>query len=555
MKKASKWLVILLAVMMVASVALAGCSGTTEEKPADDPKEQAGDTKEPPKEEVKVEQYLKLNARTEPPSLDPGTATDTTSFEILRVTMEGLVRLDENSEVKQGSGMAESWEVSEDGLVYTFHLKNDVKWSNGDPVTAEDFEYAWKRVLNPDTGADYAYQLYYLKNGAAYNSGEANADDVGVKALDATTLEVTLEAEAPYFLQLTAFGSLYPVPKKVVEANPDWAADAETHVSNGPFKLTKWAHDEEVVVEKNENYWNQAAIKLDKISWGMVNDDNTAYQLYLNNDFHKIQAPHELTYELLQKGEAVSTPILGTYMYIFNVEKEPFNNKYIRQAFSAAIDRDAIVNFVTKGGQIPAYGFVPFGSSPDLGVDFREANGNMIPTDDPKALLEKGMAELNITELPEVVLSYNTSEGHKKIAEAVQQMWKENLGVDVKLFNQEWKVFLETLSAGDFQMGRYGWLGDYMDPMTFMDMWVTGGGNNDTNYANPEYDALIEKAKSTGDQQVRLDAMSKAEKMMMDDMVVAPVYFYTSVYMQHDNVKGVVLHGDGAFDFTWTYIE
>ncbi len=554
MKKASKWLTLMLAIVMVASIGFAGCGGGS--SAGDEPaKETPSDT---PQEQVKpaVEQYLKLNARTEPPSLDPGTATDATSFTILRVIMEGLVRLDDNSQVTPGSGMAENWDISEDGLTYTFHLKNDVKWSNGDPVTAQDFEFAWKRVLDPETAADYAYQMYYLKNGEAYNSGEATADDVGVKALDDKTLEVTLEAQTPYFLQLTAFGSYYPVNKKVVEASADWAADAATYVGNGPFKLTAWAHDSEVVVEKNENYWNKDAVKLDKISWAMVNDDNTSYQLYLNNDLHVDAAPHELTYELIQKGEAVSTPILGNYYYTFNTEKEPFTNKYIRQAFAAAIDREAVVNQVLKGGQIPAYGFVPPGSSPDMGVDLRAELGDLVPaTSEAKALLEKGMAELGITELPTITLSYNTSEGHKKIAEAIQQMWKQNLGVDVELFNQEWKVYLETMGTGDYQMGRMGWLGDYIDPMTFLDMFVTGGGNNYPRYANAEYDGYISQAKATGDQAVRLDAMLKAEKLLLDDMAIAPIYYYTSVYLQHDNVKGVVRHGDGATDYTWTYIE
>ncbi|OEG00084.1 hypothetical protein BHF71_06470 [Vulcanibacillus modesticaldus] len=552
MKKTSKWLVLFLAIVIVASVGLVACGTDT----SDEPTEQSSTSGTTDKDKPAVEQKLRLNARTEPPSLDPGTATDSTSFEILRVLMEGLVRLDKNGQVTKGSGMAKDWKVSDDQLTYTFYLKDDIYWSNGDPVTAQDFEYAWKRVLNPETAADYAYQLYYLKNGEAYNNGEATADEVGVKALDDKTLEVVLEAPTPYFLQLTAFGTLYPVNKNVVESNPNWAADASTYVSNGPFKLASWEHDSEVVVTKNENYWNKDEVKLDEISWVMVNDDNTAYQLFLNKEIDIDAAPQELTYELIQKGEATSTPILGTYMYLFNTQDEIFKNKNIRKAFSIAIDRDAIVNQVTKGGQIPAYGFVPPGSSPDMGVDFREYNGDLIPdVSEAKKYLELGMKELGLTELPTITLSYNTSEGHKKIAQAIQAMWKDNLGVEVELSNQEWKVYLETIDAGEFQIGRYGWLGDYMDPMTFMDMWVTGGGNNGAHYSNPEYDALIEKAKSTADQKVRLEALAEAEKILMDEAVVAPIYFYTRVFIQQDYVKGVVRHGDGATDFTWTYIE
>ncbi len=321
---------------------------------------------------------LILNARTEPPSLDPAQATDTTSFEILRAISEGLVRLDQNSKVVKGSGMAEDWTISDDQLTYTFTLKDDAKWSNGDAVVAGDFEYAWKHVLDPETAADYAYQLYYLKNGEAYNSGDGTADEVGVKALDAKTLQVVLEAPTPYFLQLTAFGSYYPVNEKVATANADWSAEASTYVSNGPFTLSDWKHDDEVIVVKNENYWNKDAVKLNQIKWLMVIDDNTAYQMYKNNEIHMDVAPNELTYELLQSGEATSVPILGTYMYLFNNDDPIFGNENIRKAFSLAIDREALVNQILKGGQLPATGWVPPGASIDMGVDFREYNGDLL---------------------------------------------------------------------------------------------------------------------------------------------------------------------------------
>lgn len=541
MKKASKWLALMIAIVMIASIGLVGC-GSNEESTGDG--------------EKKAGQDLKLNARTEPPSLDPAMASDNTSFEILRVIMEGLVRLDENGKVTEGSGMAESWEVSEDGLNYTFHLKQDVKWTNGDPVTAHDFEYSWKRVLDPNTASDYSYQLYYLKNGEAYNNSEVTADEVGVKALDDYTLEVELQAPTPYFLQLTAFGTLYPVNKNVVEANPDWASDAASYVGNGPFKLTEWAHDSEVIVEKNESYWNNESIKLNSISWAMVNDENTEYQLYENGDLHVAQPPTDLTMELIEQGRANSVPILGTYYYVFNTEKEPFNNANIRKAFAAAIDRESLVTAVTRGGQLPADGFVSPKASSDLPSDLRDVNGSLIPaSSEAKAYLDKGMEELGLTEFPVVTITYNTSEGHKMIAEAIAAMWKENLGVEVKLFNQEWKVYLDTVDSADFEIARMGWLGDYMDPMTFLDLFVTNGGNNYPNYSNPEYDALIAQAKATGDQQERLDAMAAAEKILMDDMPIAPIYYYTKVYMQHDNVKNVVRHGDGAVDYSWVYIE
>lgn len=546
MKKASKWLAILLAISMVATLGLVGCG----DDEVTDPSGDGGD------EVVTAEQSLVLNARTEPPSLEPTLATDNTSFEILRVLMEGLVRLDENDAVVEGSGMAESWEISEDKLTYTFTLKDGITWSNGDPVVAGDFEYAWKKVLDPASAADYAYQLFCIENGEAYSSGNATADEVGVNAVDEKTLVVKLQAPTPYFLQLTAFGSYYPVNQSVAEANPDWAAEASTYVGNGPFTLSSWEHDNEVVVVKNPNYWNKDAVKLNDITWVMVNDDNTAYQLYQNEEIDMDEAPHELTAELLASGEATSVPILGTYMYMFNNEDEIFSNVNIRKAFSFAIDRESIVTEVTKGGQLPATGFVPPGSSSDMGVDFREQNGNLIGSiEEAKGFLATGLEELGLEELPTVTLHYNTNDGNKKIAEAVQAMWQENLGVTVELVNQEWKVYLETLKAGDFQIGRLGWLGDFMDPMTFLDMFVTDGGNNDANYSSDVYDNGLATAKSTGDQQVRLESLSQSEKALMEDAGIAPLYFYTKVLVTQDYVKGVVLHGDGALDYTWAYIE
>lgn len=322
---------------------------------------------------------LLLNARTEPPSLDSAYATDTTSFEILRHVQEGLTRLDKNSEVKKGSGMAKDWTVSEDELTYTFTLKDDIYWSNGDPVTAYDFEYAWQRAFNPEEeAAEYAYQFYPIKNVEKYYEGKAELDEVGIKVIDEKTLQVELEAITPYFLELTAFGSFYPVNKNVVSENAKWAANADTFVGNGPFVLKSWKHDDEIVVVKNENYWDKDNVKLNSIKWVMVNDDNTAYQMYKNNEIHEDAAPVELAYELIQTGEATSIPILGIYYVIINNDDPIFGNANIRKAFSLAIDRAAITDQVLRGGQLPATGLVPPSSSPGMGVDFREYNGNLI---------------------------------------------------------------------------------------------------------------------------------------------------------------------------------
>ncbi|MBA4494611.1 peptide ABC transporter substrate-binding protein [Paenactinomyces guangxiensis] len=497
---------------------------------------------------------------SEPASLDPLKATDSQSGEVLTHVMEGLVRTDAKGEPQPG--MAEKWEVSADNLTFTFHLR-DAKWTNGDPVTAHDFEFQWKRMLDPKNAgeADYAYQLYYLKNGQKYQQGKAKAEDVGVKAIDDKTLQVTLEKPTPFFVSLTGFYALFPTNKNVVEKNPDWAKNADSYVGNGPFKLKTWAHDSKIEIVKNENYWNKNKVQLTQINFPMVGEEQTAYQMFLSKKINYLGTiPTDLVPKLLKEGKAKSTPIMGTYMYMFNVEKAPFNNAKIRKAFSLAIDREKLVKNVTQGGQAPATGWVPWEfNDPVANKPFYQARPPYLPStanpDEAKKLLAEGLKELGMTELPEVTLDYNTSEAHKKIAEAVQQMWKENLGVEVKMRNSEFKVYLDKTKAGDFQVARMGWLADYVDPMTFADYYLTDGGNNDTNWGNPEYDKLIAEAKSTADQKVRMEKMHQAEAILMDEMPVAPLYFYTINYMMDDKLKNVIHDVTGHTDYTYAYIE
>ncbi|BCU81167.1 peptide ABC transporter substrate-binding protein [Polycladomyces abyssicola] len=494
---------------------------------------------------------------SEPPALDPLKATDDQSGLILRHIMEGLVRVDKNGKVEPG--MATNWDVMDGGKKIVFHLR-DAKWSNGDPVTAHDFEFAWKRLLDPKNAAEYAYQLFYLKNGEAYNSGKAKAEDVGVKALDDKTLEVTLEAPVPYFVTLTSFYPFFPVNKKVVEKDPNWGTNAKTYVSNGPFLLKTWVHDKKVEIVKNPNYWNAKRIKLSQINFPFVGEEQTEYQMYVSGslDINR-NVPNDLAPKLIKEKKAKVNKDPSMYFYVFNTKKKPFDNVKIRKAFSLAIDREAIVKDVLGQGQTPATGWVPWGIP-----DFAQ-NKEWVQTHDPyiqpkanpaeaKKLLQEGMKEAGISKLPEITISYNTNDGHKKIAEAVQQMWKQNLGVNVKLANMEWKVFLDNLTQGNFQVARYGWYPDYIDPMTFIDLWVTGGGNNHAKYSNPQYDALIKQAKSTDDQKVRMEAMHKAEEMLARDIPVTPIYNYTRVYQIKDYVKGFYQEMDGQFNFLDTYL-
>ncbi|MFE4428085.1 peptide ABC transporter substrate-binding protein [Peribacillus butanolivorans] len=520
-------LALLMAIMLVLAACNSGSKETSNEK--------EGGSSDSAKSKV-----LNVNNSSEPGSLHPANAQGTHESWILEHTFEGLTKKTEEGKIVPG--VAESWKISEDGLKWTFKLKDGLKWSNGDPLTANDFEYAWKYALKPETAADYAYQLYYLKGGEAYNSKKGKEEDVGVKATDDLTLEVTLEQPTPYFLDLTSFYTFYPIDKKVQEENPKWALDAKTHVSNGPFKLTEWKHKESLKIEKNENYYDKDKIKLDAVNFALIEDENTAWQMYQSGELDiAYPLPVDVQGQLVNSGdkEFKNGAELAVYYYNFNTKVKPFNNAKVRKALSMAIERKKITDNVAQGGQKPAYGVVPPGI-PDASGDFQENTGDLFAenVDEAKKLLKEGLAEEGMKELPDFSILYNTLDSHKKIAEAVQGMWRDNLGVEVTLENAEFQVKLDREKAGDFEISRAGWVGDYVDPMTFM-LWETDGAYNDADWSNKEYDKYLKEAKSTMEPKERMAALHKAEEVLIDEMPILPVYFYTKPYMVKSNVTGV----------------
>ncbi|KQL43447.1 ABC transporter substrate-binding protein [Brevibacillus choshinensis] len=531
--------------ILVLGAALAGCGGgNNAAKPAENATQGSAPAAETPAAGPKV---LKLNLHSEPPTADPGIAEDSTSGTIVRATFEGLTRAGADGKVHEAA--AESYTVSEDGKTYTFKLR-DAKWSNGDAVTAKDFEFAWKRALDPKTASNYAYQLYYVKNGEAFNKGKAKIEDVGVKAVDDKTLEVTLENPTPFFTELTAFYTYYPVNQKVVEGNEKWAAEAKTHVGNGPFKLEAWEHKNKLTLAKNDNYWDKDAVKVDKLEFSMVEDENTELSMFDNGELDwagspTSSLPTDAIPALKDSGKMKTQPIAGTYWYKFNTEKAPFNNVKIRKAFTYAIDRQALIDNVLQTGQIPATGAVPPSMALNKDGYFKDKD-----LETAKKLLEEGMKEEGLTKMPTVTLSYNTSEGHKKIAEAIQDQWKKQLGVDVKIENKEWKVYLEDLHQGNFQIGRMGWLGDFNDPINFLELYKDKkGGNNDTNWENPKYKELLNQSALEKDPEKRKAILAQAEQILMDEMPIMPIYFYTDSWVQNDKVSGIVIDGLGAVDY------
>ena len=473
-----------------------------------------------------------MNLTSEPPTLDPSLMSDNVSGTVANGIFQGLTKADKNGEIVPG--IAESWNISDDGKTYTFKIRQGSKWSSGNPVTAHDFEYSWKRTLNPkaETPAPYAYQLYYIQGAEAYNTEKGSIDDVGVKALDDNTLEVKLVNPTTYFLSLQTFYTYFPVDKLVVEKDPKWANEAATFSSNGPFKLASWEHNASVELVPNDGYYDKDNVKLQKVDFVMYGDSNTEFNSFKTDKLDWAGAPTgTIPLPQLQKLRKENDPELqtkdtaNTYYYIFNETKKPFNNVKVRKALSMAIDRQLLVDRVASGGQKPAFGFVP----PSIIGEKKSFREETTPAyfkedvEEAKKLLAEGLKEEGFSSFPATTLLFNTSDAHKQLAEAVIDMWKTNLGIEVKSEVQEWKVFLKNRKSLNYDIARAGWGADYNDAMTFMDLFTSEGGNNDIGHKNPEFDKLIKEAYASPDQAERVKLMAQAEKILIgDEMAVMP---------------------------------
>lgn len=483
----------------------------------------------PPEQQIFV-----FNVNAEPETLDPAIMTGVPEGTLATIVFEGLTTYHPET-LEPLPGMAESWTVSDDRLTWTFTLRADARWSNGDPVTAEDFVYSWRRVIDPATAAQYAYMLYPVKNAEALNKQTLKGlEQLGVVAKDARTLVVTLERVTAYFLDLCCFHTTLPVHRKTVEAHPDKWITPEFLVGNGPFVLKEWKPRERLVFGRNPHYWDAKNVRLTRIDALTIDDNDVAYNKYLNNEVDWIRAvPVPRIDEIKKHPDFFAYPYLGSYFYRVNVTKPPFNDVRVRRAFAMTIDRDALCRDVTKAGEIPAGGHVPPGIPGFSGID-----GLKFDRAEAKRLLaEAGYPDGK--DFPKTELLYNTSESHKQIAEAVVQMWKENLGVQVSLFNTEWKVYLDNVDHLNYQVARAGWIGDYVDPNTFLDMFVTGGGNNNTGWSNARYDACIAQAAREGDPKQRMALFREAEQILcVEEVPILPIYFYVNKGMIRPRVQG-----------------
>ena len=551
-----KGLALVLILTLAITAGLVGC-GPKQEAQAP----QSGEQAQQPAPSAEP-QVLRWNLGADPKTLDPGLNAANDGGHVINNTFEGLMRDYGNG--KYEPAMAESYTISDDGTVYTFKIR-DAKWSDGQPVTAHDFEYAWKRVLDPNLvpePSEYSFQLFVIKGAEAYFNGEVGIEEVGIKAIDDKTLEVTLLAPTEYFLELTGFYTYMPVRKDIVEKDPEnWAKNPATAVCNGPFKLAEYTMGDRVVLEKNDNYWQADKVNIARIEAPMIVEDSTALTAYESGDLDVLHNVPLQEVERLKKDDPTFSirPKVGTYYYNFNLEKKPFDDVRVRKALTLAIDRKAITERVTRSGEVPATGFTPPGLHDSEGKDFRATNGdfgidpNAAKVEEAKALL----AEAGFPDgkgFPEFELLYNTSEAHKAIAEAVQEMWRVNLGINCKLQNQEWAVFQTTRREGNYQVARGGWIGDYADPLTMLDLFISSSPLNDPNFNNKEFDQLIAESKRTVGKE-RFDKLYKAEQIMMDNCIVAPVYHYVDRLMISDKTKGIDMVGMGHWWFGFASVE
>lgn len=582
MRNTKKFLALLIAVMMLASV-MAGCSS----KPA---AESAA-----PSEAAATPFELSVCLASEPTTIDPVLNSAVDGAIMIQHFFEGLNKwVDDgngNAKITLGQAASQDKVVNADGTVtYTFKIRPDAKWSDGTAVTANDFVYSWQRLATPATAADYAYMIDMVKgynevyNGTPTGKFETktNADTgvaeqvevinyadpstLGVSAPDASTFVVTLTYDCPYFQEICAFPATYPVRKDIVESAGDqWTFDPATYIGNGPYKMEKWEHNSYIKAVKSDTYYDVAKLGPDTINFQLMDDDNAQLSAFKSNTLQFIMnVPVDEVSTLLSSGELKVVPYLGTYYATFNNKKAPFDDARVREAFSLAIDRNYIVNNVTQTGELPATGYVPSGLNDAAGAgsdDFRTVGGQYysVKPEDYEANCEKArqlLADAGYPEgkgFPAVEYLYNTNDRHKAIAEALQQMWQTELGVTVSLNNQDWAVFLENRKDGNYQIARDGWIADYNDPCTFLDMFYTGGGNNDPQYSNADFDKAIDAAKATSDPAERMKNFHKAEDLLVgQDKSIAPIYFYTQMYMLDPTIKGMYYAPLGYFFFGYT---
>ena len=560
MKKISKVLAIVLALsMMLCTFSACGSKAETPaaaEAPKADaaaaaPAEAAAST-EAAAEAAPVaagEKILPVQVGPDPETLDPALNSAVDGGNMLLHLLECLLLVDQEGNIVPGA--AESWECSEDGLTWTFHLREGATWSNGDPFVASDFVYSWQRVADPNTAAPYADTvLWPVANFDKVFNGEADPSELGVSAPDDYTFVVELDSFCPYFESLCAFATLSPVNPATVEANGDaWAVDASTYITNGPFMITEWVPGSHILTMKNPNYWNADAIKLNGIKWLLIEDSNASYSAYQTGEALFIKdVPTEEIPSLTGSEEFHVDPMIGTYYLSLNNQVEPFTDANVRKALSLAIDREYVASTLMQGTYLPAWNFMGGGWSDPAGGDFmaNANNGEYYISEDYEANLAEAqrlMQEAGYSgsaDNLDVKFTYSTNDAgyHRVVAEYLQEAWKQ-IGVDLNVEIVEWASFTPLRRAGDYEAARNGWVGDYSDPSNMIELLYSTNGNNDGKFNNADFDAAIEASRSTMDVNERSAALHQAEDILMEQAACIPVAYYADFYLQNPAITGM----------------
>jgi ABC-type oligopeptide transport system substrate-binding subunit len=481
-------------------------------------------------------QNFTFNNGAEPEHLDPAIMSGQPDGRIARMVFEGLAGNDPKT-LAPIPGQAYRWDVSEDGLRYVFHLRAGLQWADGVPITARDFVWSWRRVIDPKTASRYASFLFAIRNAERFNQGElTDPARVGISAPDDSTFVVELENPVPYFVSMATYYPMLPTPRHLIEAKGERWERALDLVGNGPWRIVEWKQKDRYVLVKNERYWDRANVRLDRITALAVDDNRTSTNLYKAGviDWNPSgYVPKQVIPFLKHFKDFGGGPFHGMYFYSMVVERPPFDNVWVRRAFNYATDREAIANDVLKGTVIPWGNMTPMGyegyhAPASVKFDPEKARECLAKAGYPGG---KGF--------PKVELLFNTSEDHRLIAEALQSMWRRELGVKVELSNQEWASYLAATTSKNYQIARRSWIGDYLDPTTFLTMWTSGDGNNRTGWSSPRYDALLREATVEADPARRMELLSKAEAVLLDELPVLPIYHYVGSDMIKPYVRGI----------------
>lgn len=477
------------------------------------------------------------NGPGDPKDLDPQIVTSNNEGHIIRNLFEGLVVKDPQT-AEPVPGVALSWKISKDGKLYQFKLNPKAKWSDGTPVTAEDFVYSWTRLLDPKTAAQAAFLAYGIQNAQDFNTGKLkDPKKLGLKAVSPQVFEVTLEKSVPYFLQLVSHYNFYPVSKASIEKHGVKWSRPENMISNGPFILSKWETNKVITLKKNPHYWEKEKVQLETVNFYNLKPE-TEEKMFRTGKLHSIsEVPIDLIpyWEKDKTGSFHKKPYLGVYYYWFNITKPPLDNLLVRRALNLAIDREKITKFVTKGNQEPATAFVPPGCGGYEGKPVLPKDGHEID----KA--KKYLAQAGFRDgkgFPKIQLAYNTNENIKKIAEATQAMWKENLGIDVELVNMDWKVLLDTIAQKDYFIGRTSWTADYNDPTTFLNMFLSFSDANHSGWKNAEFDKWMNESENEMSPKKRIELLKRAETVLMSELPMLPIYYFTRFTLRTPKVVG-----------------